>query len=90
MNRRELNVLQVLLVKKNYRENVKNESNSLKNIINKEYYRVENIDELQQVLNEIALNKALINTKEINKEIKSIHEKKIYNVLFEVKFILRM
>ena len=47
MNRRKLNVLQILFVKKNHQKNVENELNFLKNITNKKYYRVENIDELQ-------------------------------------------
>ena len=38
MNRRELNVLQILFVKKSHRKNVESESNSLKNIINEKYY----------------------------------------------------
>ena len=38
INRRKFNVLQILLVKKNHRKNVKNELNFLKNITNEKYY----------------------------------------------------
>ena len=47
MNRRKFNVLQIILVKKKFRENVKGELKSSKIIINDEYYRVKNIDELK-------------------------------------------
>ena len=47
VNRRELNVLQTKLVKKKFQKNVENKSKFLKVIINNEYYRVKNVDELQ-------------------------------------------
>ena len=72
MNRRELNVLQIILVKKEQSKKFENESKISKIITNDKYYRIKNIDKLQQILNEIALNKALINTKKINKNIRLI------------------
>ena len=50
MNRRKLNILQTIFVKKKFRENAKNESKFPKVITNDEYYRVKNIDELKQIL----------------------------------------
>ena len=47
MNRRELNVLQIKFVKKEFRKNVENESKFSKVITNDEYYRIKNIDELK-------------------------------------------
>ena len=87
MNRRKFNVLQILLMKENHRKKVENESKFLKNIINEKYYRIENIDELKQILNKIASNNTFVNTKKINKKIKSTFKKKTYDILFEVKII---
>ena len=50
MNRREFNVLQTMFMKKKFWENFKNELKSSKVITNDEYYRIENIDKLQQIL----------------------------------------
>ena len=47
MNRRKLNVLQIILVKKKQLKKSKNESKFLKVITNDKYYRVKNIDKLQ-------------------------------------------
>ena len=69
MNRRELNVLQSILVKGEKSKKFKSQSKSSRIITNDEYYRIKNIDELQQILNEIASSKAFVNTKEINKNI---------------------
>ena len=76
MNRRKFNVLQTILVKKKFQENVENELKSSRIITNDEYYRIKNIDELQQILKEKASNNASINTKEINKRIQLIFKKK--------------
>ena len=77
VNRRKLNVLQIKLVKEKFRENVENESKFPKVITNNEYYRIKNIDELKQVLKRKASNNALVNTKKINKEIRSTFKKKL-------------
>ena len=76
MNRRKLNALQAMLVEKGHQEDIESESNFLRDITNEEYYWVKNVDELQQVLNEIASSNALANTKEVNKRIKSTFKKK--------------
>ena len=78
MNRRKLNVLQIIFVKKEFWKNVENESKSSKIITNDEYYRIKNIDELKQILKKKknALNNAFVNTKKINKEIRSIFKKR--------------
>ena len=76
MNRRKLNVLQIILVKRRQSKKFKSESKFSKIITNDEYYRIKSIDELQQVLNEITSNKAFINTKEINKGFQLISQRK--------------
>ena len=77
MNRRELNVLQTILVKRKQLKKFESESKFSKIITNDEYYRIKNIDELQQMLKEIVSNKALVNTKEINKSIRLIFQKEL-------------
>ena len=72
MNRRKLNVLQTIFMKKKFQKNFESESKSLKVITNDEYYRIKNIDELQQILNETTLNKAFINMKKINNDTRLI------------------
>ena len=72
MNQRKLNVLQAILVKKKFRKNDENESNSSKIIINDEYYRIENIDKLQAALSETTSNKTLVNIKKINNDARLI------------------
>ena len=69
MNRRELNVLQMIFVKKKFQKNTKSESKFSKVITNDKYYRMKNIDELRQILKKKTLSHALVNTKEINKRI---------------------
>ena len=76
MNRRKLNVLQTIFVKKEFRKNIENESKFSKIITNDEYYRVKNIDELRQTLKKKTLNNAFINTKKINKKIRLIFKRK--------------
>ena len=71
MNRRKLNVLRKILVKKKFQKNFESESNSSKIITNDEYYRIKNIDESQQNLKNIILNEALIIMKKINKDVQS-------------------
>ena len=46
-------------------------------ITNDEYYRVKNINKLRQILKKKTLNNAFVNTKEINKRIRSIFKKKL-------------
>ena len=58
------------------KKDLESRSNSSRDIINEKYYRVENIDELQQILNETTSSNALVNTKEVNKEIKSTFKKR--------------
>ena len=76
MNRRKLNVLQTKFMKKKFRENVEDELKFLKVITNDEYYRVKNVDELQQVLKKRVLSNALVSTKEVNEKIRSTFKKK--------------
>ena len=46
MNRRELNILQIILIKKSHQENFENKLYISRIITNNEYYRIKNIDEL--------------------------------------------
>ena len=50
MNRWKFNVLQTIFVKKKFQKNVEKKLKFSKIIINDEYYRVKNIDELKQIL----------------------------------------
>ena len=55
--------------------------------MNDEYYRIKNINELQQILKEIALNKALVNTKKIDKSVQLIFQKRLSTLYsFEEEF----
>ena len=58
--------------KKKFQKNFENKLNFFEIITNEKYYRIENIDELQQVLNEITSSKTLVNMKKINEDIRSI------------------
>ena len=76
MNRRELNVLQMILVEEEFQKDTKSESKFPKVIIDDEYYRIKNIDELKQILEEKTLSNALVNMEEVNKRIRSIFKKR--------------
>ena len=55
-----------------------NNSNITKIITNDEYFRIKNVEELQQVLNEKVTNTAFASTKEINDIIKKAYNKSSY------------
>lgn len=76
MNRRKLNVLQKMVMRERQSKEFESESKFSRVITNDEYYRIKNIDELQQILNEIASSKALVNTKEVNESIRLISQRK--------------
>ena len=48
--------------------------------MNDEYFRIRNLEELQQVLNEKVTSTALASTKEINNIIKKAHNKSSYSI----------
>ena len=66
MNRQELNILQIIFVKKKFQKNVESELNSLKIITNDEYYRIKNIDKSN--LDEIKSREAFVKTKKNNEK----------------------
>ena len=57
-----------------------NNSNITKIITNDEYFRIKNVEELQQVLNEEITNTTLASTKEVNDIIKKAYNKSSYSI----------
>ena len=66
--RRQINVL--LKISNMINQNKKFENDSLKVITNEKYYRIENIDELQKILNDEVKDKIPASDKEINTTIR--------------------
>ena len=85
MNRRKLNVLQTIFVKKKFRKNVKKKSKFLKVITNDEYYRIKNIDELRQILKRKTLNNAFINTKKLTKKFNQFLKKNRWHFIWTIE-----
>ena len=61
-----------------------NNSNITRIITNDEYFRIKNVEELQQVLNEKVTNIAFASTQRINDIIKKAYNKSLYSI--EKKF----
>ena len=67
-------------------QNKEFENDSLKIITNEKYYRIENIDELQKVLNNKMKNKILASDKEINTTIRRIFNKSKSSYSYQNRF----
>ena len=67
-------------------QNKEFEDDSLKIITNKEYYRIENIDELQKILNDEMKDKIPASDKEVNTTIQWIFNKSKSSYLYQNRF----
>ena len=62
-------------------QNIDFDSSKIASIItNEEYFRIRNLEELQQILNEKVTSKALASTRKINDIIKKAHDKLSYSI----------
>ena len=85
-NRRQINVL--LKISNVIDQNKKFEDDSLKIIMNKEYYWIENIDELQKILNDEMKDKIFASDKEINTTIRRVFNKSKSSYSYQNRFKL--
>ena len=83
-NRRQINVL--LKISNVIDQNKEFEDDSLKIITNEKYYRIENIDELQKVLNDEIKDKILASNKEVNTTIRRIFNKSKSSYSYQNRF----
>ena len=72
-NRRQINVL--LKISNVINQNKKFEDDSLRIITNEKYYRIENIDELQKILNDEMKDKIFASNKKVNTTIRRTFNK---------------
>ena len=84
MNRQQINVL--LKISNKVDQNEKFKDDSLEIITNEKYYRIEDIDELQKILNDEEKDKRLASNKEVNTTIRRTFNKSKSSYSYQNRF----